>query len=207
MSESFVNVDPATLLGGWRRDGAGAADVKSIRSLISGSAGRRIAHFRVPTIDPSWRDKPVAAAFWHALHALRVPVETFEPVLLALGSDPSILSVAHKLIAAELITDVRRAQTAREIERAIRHGLGPVVLGLDWLANMQDTDGLGRLHVSGPRIGQHVVCLTGWSDSRVKGVNCWGPGWGQAGRFWITDEDLAIIMKTGEAVIPMLGEK
>ncbi len=73
---------------------------------------------------------------------------------------------------------------------------GPVGLGAMWRTGMQDTDAEGILTVSGDTWGGHQTELFGWDDSRelVIGMNSWGEGWGDRGRFLLSPEDLGLLM-------------
>lgn len=88
-------------------------------------------------------------------------------------------------------------------------GFGGVVLGTSWQADMMNTDTQGFVSATGSVVGGHCYASCGWND-RVKHngrtvpalrcQNSWGAEWGQAGFFWIEQDDLVKLMQdSGEA--------
>lgn len=76
---------------------------------------------------------------------------------------------------------------------------GSVVIGTDWLTGMEDTDPAGYIHVAGTVLGGHCTLLYG-VDRRTEtlyGVNSWGVGWGQAGKFKLTFSDFGLLLAHG----------
>lgn len=85
--------------------------------------------------------------------------------------------------------------------------------GFNWTAHMMNTDSDGFVSYSGSIEGGHCVYLGGWND-RVKHngrivraarfQQSWGLPWGQGGRGWIVDSDLAkMIEDQGEVAAPV----
>jgi hypothetical protein len=80
--------------------------------------------------------------------------------------------------------------------------MGTLVIGINWYEAMFDPEADGTLQVSGSLAGGHALLLNGFSDSRqaFRGINSWGPDWGQNGRFWLRKADLArLLSEDGEA--------
>lgn len=69
--------------------------------------------------------------------------------------------------------------------------LGPVLLGIEWLDAMMEPAADGRIWAAGKVVGGHETVLVG-DDTKglVTGLNSWGAGWGDAGRYRITYDDL-----------------
>lgn len=80
--------------------------------------------------------------------------------------------------------------------------LGPVVIGVNWYEGMDHPKADGRIVPSGQPRGGHAVELTGINsdEKTVRGVNSWGPGWGDRGRFELSWDDLGRLLdEDGEA--------
>jgi hypothetical protein len=78
---------------------------------------------------------------------------------------------------------------------------GPVVIGVNFYEGMFDLDANGFMGVGGNFVGGHCMLLLGANEPRrvVRGLNSWGKGWGQKGRFWMTFSDLErLISENGE---------
>lgn len=94
---------------------------------------------------------------------------------------------------------------------------GPVVLGTVWTEEMANPSPQvpGSLYLEfgelDPDEGGHAWCATGVNLKRrnpdgtvgaVRGVNSWGTGWGDQGRFWVTLDQLERLIKAdGEACV------
>jgi len=95
------------------------------------------------------------------------------------------------------------ATSAREVAQAISH-VGPVVIGINWLAGMENTDDAGFIHATGAVRGGHCVCLHGVTNKDgtiwFTGKNSWGSGWGRDGGFFITESDLQILVESNGAL-------
>lgn len=79
---------------------------------------------------------------------------------------------------------------------------GPVVIGVNFYDGMFGLDPAGFMRVGGGLAGGHCMLLLGANERTraVRGLNSWGAGWGQNGRFWMTYDDLArLISEDGEA--------
>src|SRR4029077_9237185 len=87
---------------------------------------------------------------------------------------------------------------------------GPVVLGINWYADMYSTQTNGLVTIGGERVGGHCILATGvWPKHPIYGtdvvawVNSWGPKYGINGRGFIPTTDLGRLLKEdGEACIP-----
>lgn len=79
---------------------------------------------------------------------------------------------------------------------------GPVMIGVNWMTGMMETDEEGLLSVTGQVEGGHCVELHGVDVGRkeVIGTNSWGLSWGLKGRFRLRFEDLGTLLQDqGEA--------
>lgn len=78
---------------------------------------------------------------------------------------------------------------------------GPVVMGTNWYTNMDYPVG-GIINLGGGNVGGHAYLCLGWNSitRRFRCINSWGAGWGQNGRFWIREDDMArLLAENGEA--------
>lgn len=83
---------------------------------------------------------------------------------------------------------------------------GPAVLGVNWRDGMWDTDADGTLYVTGPVAGGHCLYVRGVNvrSRRFLGTNSWGPGFGLNGDFFVSFNDMALLLADdGEAAIPI----
>lgn len=83
-------------------------------------------------------------------------------------------------------------------------GKGPAVLGTRWYNSMFKPDATARVHVdlaSGLAGGHAFLCLGYNTKTRLfKFQNSWGPNWGAKGCFWMTSDDLGVLLsQQGEA--------
>lgn len=81
---------------------------------------------------------------------------------------------------------------------------GPVVLGLNWYAAMDEPDSHGLLHLyaQDDLRGGHAILALGVDvpARRVRLLNSWGTAWGDKGRCWIGFDDLDnLLALDGEA--------
>lgn len=82
------------------------------------------------------------------------------------------------------------------------HQEGPVVMGTNWYGSMFEPDRSGMVHIEGQIAGGHCYLITGHSALRraYRCQNSWGTIWGQQGRFWLAEDDLArLLTEQGEA--------
>lgn len=70
---------------------------------------------------------------------------------------------------------------------------GPVIIGSNWTANMMQPDNNNFVHATGNVVGGHAFCLVGYSSklTAFRILNSWGRGWGNQGRAWISEQDMA----------------
>lgn len=82
-------------------------------------------------------------------------------------------------------------------------GFGGTVIGVNWTSQMFKPDSDGFISYTGTIEGGHCVETTGWNDHvlhngkpvrAVRIQNSWGRSWGQNGRAWIAEDDLARLM-------------
>jgi hypothetical protein len=80
---------------------------------------------------------------------------------------------------------------------------GPVVVGLDWFAGMDEPAG-NVMRAKGRFLGGHAFMLIGASEQRrmFRILNSWGSGWEDNGRAWLPFEDFAWLLgRRGEACL------
>lgn len=80
---------------------------------------------------------------------------------------------------------------------------GPVSFGTNWYNNMFYPDSKGYIHPGGGLAGGHAYRCVYYSpkDRRFRIVNSWSRGWGQSGRAWIAEDDMAsLLADQGEIV-------
>jgi hypothetical protein len=85
---------------------------------------------------------------------------------------------------------------------------GPVVIGVDWMAGMMNTDANGYIVPTGEVVGGHCTLLRGLIRERGRwvtvGRQSWGRTWGVGGDFKLAAADLDVLLKNaGEAVVPV----
>lgn len=83
---------------------------------------------------------------------------------------------------------------------------GTLLLGIPWLAGMDEPDKEGIIRATGAERGGHEILVAGASRTRglFRLLNSWGPGWGQNGRAWISGEDLqALLDRRGSLLCPV----
>jgi hypothetical protein len=93
------------------------------------------------------------------------------------------------------------AQTAEDVKAWVL-ATSPVVLGTIWYSEMFKPDEKGFVKAAGGIAGGHAYLCIGYSHKRkaFRCINSWGAGWGDKGRFWITEPDLnKLLSESGEA--------
>lgn len=89
---------------------------------------------------------------------------------------------------------------AWDAETVVRYLLtrGPVVLGIEWTADMMTPKG-GVIRPTGRSYGGHAILAIGCDTRRgmVRLLNSWGASWGDNGRAWLTIADLDRLMQDG----------
>lgn len=126
----------------------------------------------------------------------------------------SVLAGAKVVTAAGYIHEYRWALEPLELVLAVGYH-GPVVIGVDWYADMMDVDADGFIHANGKIVGGHCVCIpavrvvrdsTGALDplkSYFTIHNSWGPSWGVNGRCHIALVDIMKLWPGGDFCIPV----
>lgn len=96
------------------------------------------------------------------------------------------------------------AFTTADMANWLLSGKGPIVMGTRWYRSMRNPDKKGVLHVdpqSGLDGGHAYLCVGYNSRTRMfRFQNSWGTGWGQKGRFWMSADDVEVLLQQqGEA--------
>jgi len=124
----------------------------------------------------------------------------------------SVLAGAKAVQARGHMTEYRWAFSTEDVLATLSvHG--PVVIGINWHAGMEETDEKGYIRPDGDVRGGHCVCLHGVivdkSDEKygwsVLGKNSWGASWGISGDFVLRATDLESLQKDdGEVCVPVV---
>jgi hypothetical protein len=161
-------------------------------------AGEFGAHF------PGWLGEPDALALYKRAQQLdEVPGESY--------TGTSVLAGMQAGVEAGLFGGYSWAFGTRDVAQAVLQ-VGPVIVGVPWLAGMYDTGPGGLVELSGADTGAgHCLAVVGLKVRGPQGQlgpyfvwqNSWGPGYGDRGLGYIHHRDLATLLHgTGEAAIP-----
>lgn len=116
------------------------------------------------------------------------------------GSDG--LSVAKVLNGRGQISGYRHATSFEAVLTALASQ--PVIVGTEWLTQMFDPEGDGRLIASGKVEGGHEYLLDELDveNQRIWMRNSWGLGWGIEGRAYFTYEDFKrLLTQQGDCTV------
>lgn len=88
-------------------------------------------------------------------------------------------------------------------------GHGTVVIGSAWKTEMFTPDAGGFVHVRGNVEGGHAYLCIGYSRyyRAFRFVNSWGEWWGQKGRFWMHEDDMALLLQEGGEACTAIEQK
>lgn len=86
-----------------------------------------------------------------------------------------------------------------DMAKWILTGRGVIVLGTDWHWNMSEPDDEDVVHLGGGLAGGHAYLCVGYNRTTrmFRCLNSWGTAFGQRGRFWISQEDMAFLLAAG----------
>jgi hypothetical protein len=123
----------------------------------------------------------------------------------------SVLAGMQAALEHKLIGGYSWAFGTRDVAQAVLQ-VGPVIVGVPWLAGMYDTGPGGLVELNGADTGAgHCLAVVGLKVRGPQGQlgpyfvwqNSWGPGYGDRGLGYIHHRDLATLLhSTGEAAIP-----
>lgn len=114
----------------------------------------------------------------------------------------SVRAGADVLKTLGLIAEYRWATSLESVANAVLE-LGPVVVGSDWYAAMDEPE-KGVIHAEGDVVGGHAYLITGVDTvrRRLRVRNSWGLEWGDKGRAWLPFSDFRRLLKSdGEACL------
>jgi len=126
-----------------------------------------------------------------------------------ISSGTTVEAGAQVLTAAGHYSEYRWARTERDVALAVGHK-GPVVIGVNFYAGMEDPDSGGFIRKTGDNLGGHCMLVFGINarQSFYKIQNSWGPGWGQGGVCYLSRDDLgALLDEQGDACLPVRTRK
>lgn len=123
-------------------------------------------------------------------------------------SGTSVLAGAKVMQSLGLLKEYRWAFGIDDVALALAT-TGPVVLGIPWYSGMYEAPG-GFLEVKGSIVGGHCILAHAYrlpgvifpDDAAIGLLNSWGPEWGNDGKAWIRQTDLAKLLTNGEACVP-----
>jgi hypothetical protein len=102
-------------------------------------------------------------------------------------------------------SEYRWAESVQDVAAAIGYH-GPVVLGINWYAGMEEPDGKGVIRPTGHLRGGHAILCNGFSNKTAlfRLHNSWGDEWGIGGACYISWDDLEMLLRRdGEACVPV----
>lgn len=116
---------------------------------------------------------------------------------------------------AKAITQLGRMQTyvwafsVDDMKAWLLGGHGTVVIGSLWKSQMFTPDTSGFVHVHGDVVGGHAYLCLGYSSyyRAFRFVNSWGEWWGQKGRFWMSEDDMALLLQEGGEACTAIEQK
>lgn len=122
------------------------------------------------------------------------------------GTDYDGTSVRAGMKVLRMLGAIEAYKWARTVEAVVAHVLetGPMVVGTDWTAGMEEPDKRGRIVATGEVLGGHAYLISGVNRDReeFRIDNSWGPEWGEGGRATISFADFAKLLRAdGEACI------
>lgn len=160
-------------------------------------------HYRSPRVFDQGTSGSVGYAWWQWLDTTRGRQTEF---VVSLLTETTLHGVARALQAAGELAGYYWTRDVNIVKRAL-YAIGPVVMGTDWQRAMLQPRPDGLMLVSGPVVGAQAWVVVGYDPRRqaFRGVNSWGPGWAQVGRFWMAEKDFAKLLKDGVACVPMLA--
>lgn len=121
------------------------------------------------------------------------------------GSDG--LSIAKALKLLGLADSYSHAFSQQALDSALQ--FGPVIIGVEWLNSMFDTDTAGVIKVdaSSGVAGGHEIEITGLDVAQglYTVANSWGESWGKGGYGYFRATDMAwLLSQQGDVTIPKL---
>lgn len=121
-----------------------------------------------------------------------------------LQSGTSVRAGAKVLQAMGYLQNYLWAESVEDVRAWHLAGFGGCVIGVNWTAAMFQTDLDGFVNYTGSIQGGHCVVTTGWNDKvrhngklgrALRCQNSWSVQFGEKGRFWISEGDLAKLMQ------------
>lgn len=116
------------------------------------------------------------------------------------GSDG--LSIAKVLKSAGEISGYQHTFALDDALKAL--SITPYITGVNWYNDMFNPDPDGRVHITGSLAGGHEFDVDECDavNERIWFANSWGPGWGVAGRAYLTFQDYgALLSRQGDVTI------
>jgi len=99
------------------------------------------------------------------------------------------------------------ARTVNDLKRHL--AVGPFLFGVPWMTGMFEPDTDGVIRATGVEEGGHLICAFAWSPNwRRKGpmlslAQSWGRDHGDGGIVRLPLEDAAMLLRSGEAGVPI----
>ncbi len=196
-----------------------------VRSILSRTVPPREVHWALPDyfpLDQGSEGACVGFGVSAELSADPVAVVTGNPYAFALyadaqaedramgnnyGAGATVLAGLKAARKRGVISGYRWAQSFDDIRDAVI-ALGSVVMGTDWLADMDHPNDGGLIRVGGRVRGGHCWTLIGYVPNHpewgevFEAVNSWGDRFGVKGRFYVEAAGLRVLFeRNGEAAI------
>jgi hypothetical protein len=116
---------------------------------------------------------------------------------------------------AKVITSLSRMQSyvwafsVDDMKAWLLGGHGTIVMGSVWKTQMFTPDAKGYCRVRGVVEGGHAYLCVGYSSywRAFRFINSWGDWWGHKGRFWMTEDDVALLLQEGGEACTAIEQK
>lgn len=98
---------------------------------------------------------------------------------------------------------IEKYKWTKSLQRLIECVLevGPVVIGTNWYAGMEEPDSRMFIRLGGESFGGHAYLINGVNaiEEKFRVRNSWGTNWGYNGRAWISFKDMKKLLKEDES--------
>lgn len=124
----------------------------------------------------------------------------YSDAMLQMGT--SVRATVQTLRRRGYIKSFVWAESTDDMAKWLLTGKGTVMLGTDWHWNMSDLDSQGVARLGGGIAGGHAYLCIGYNriTRMFRCMNSWGRSFGSVGRFWITHDDMGVLLAAaGEA--------
>lgn len=110
-------------------------------------------------------------------------------------------SIRAGLLALRNFGKIKAFYWAKTTDQMTQHLLtrGPLIVGTDWLRQMDSPDKFGRVKAEGSATGGHAYVIYGVDlyQGVYRGLNSWGESWAVGGKFEIPIKGFAKLLRMG----------